>query len=907
MLAHLSFLAPYWLGFLVVLPILWWLLRLTPPAPRKVTFPALMLLKGLAASEKTPAHTPWWVLLLRLLTAMLIIVAFASPVLDPQASLPGKGALLIVVDNDWAAAAKWDERQTALHDLIRQAARENRKVILVPTALDASGAPLALIGPVAAASAYGEVERIVPEPWPADRTQVVDLLKKLDRSTIADAVWLASGTGGNDTKNLYAELQDNGGVRVLADKNAPLYLLDFTTSDDAGERLRPDEGVAQSETDIGASEIAVMRGDTGEQVLSSVAAIGKDGDVLAHLPIAFAPGAPRAIAKLDVPLDVRNRISYFVIEGQRTAGGTYLLDSGWVRRPVGLVGDAAELDQHSLLSGLYYLDRALKPYADLHIAPLDKLIKDGMAVIVLTDDAPLSTDDVSTVAAWIKHGGILVRFAGERLASGHAESEDEILPVNLRVDSRALGGALSWAAPQKLRAFPSLSPFHGLAVPEDVAVSRQILAEPSAALEQNTWADLADGTPLVTAKTLGSGLTVLFHVPANSGWSNLPLSGLFVDMLRRMVDLSHGVSGKEDFATLPPLKALDGFGVLQKPGAAASALSADNLHLQPSHAHPPGLYGTDNFNRALNLGPAIAPPLALSGVPTESYVQNGSMIELGPWCLLTALLLLLIDFLVSLHLRGLLALRAPTLVLLFFIAFTAQAQADDKTAIDLTSKTMLAYVRTGDAQTDKTSEAGLNTLARVLQRRTSIDQIAIAGVDPNRDELAFYPLLYWPIIASEAPLSPEGAARVNDYLRHGGMILFDTLTGDAASPEIMRHALAGITLPPLEKLPENHVLQHSFYLLDTFVGKYAATDFWIEAGDSAAHDSVATVLVGENNWAAAWATDAHGNFLFPCAPNGEAQRERAFRFGVNLVMYALTGNYKSDQLHAEALLRKLGK
>jgi hypothetical protein len=294
-------------------------------------------------------------------------------------------------------------------------------------------------------------------------------------------------------------------------------------------------------------------------------------------------------------------------------------------------------------------------------------------------------------------------------------------------------------------------------------------------------------------------------------------------------------------------------------------------------------------------------------VPTDTYAQNTSVIELGPWCILAAFLLLLLDFLISLYLRGLLALRAAPLALLLLIAFASHAHADDKMAVELTSKTVLAYVRTGDSTTDHISESGLNTLARILQRRTSIDQIAVTGVSPDRDELAFYPLLYWPVEASESPLSLEGAARVNDYLRHGGMILFDTMTGEIASPEVMRHVLVGIDLPPLSLLPENHVMKRSFYLLDDFPGRYAGHDFWVETADSSAHDSVATVLLGENGWAAAWAADDRGNFLYPCVPNGEAQRERAIRFGVNLVMYALTGNYKSDQLHAEALLRKLGK
>lgn len=253
--------------------------------------------------------------------------------------------------------------------------------------------------------------------------------------------------------------------------------------------------------------------------------------------------------------------------------------------------------------------------------------------------------------------------------------------------------------------------------------------------------------------------------------------------------------------------------------------------------------------------------------------------------------------------------RRIFLCLLFLISIPAFAHAasDDQTAIELTAKTALGYIATGDHETDRISEAGLNGLARVLQRRTSIDQIVVARADPDSDALAFFPLIYWPVIAGEAPLSPEGARRMNDYLRHGGMILLDTMQGETAPPALMQHVLAGVDIPPLVKVPDNHVLKRSFYLLDDFPGRYDDPGFWLEPEDMSSYDGVATVLVGNNDWAAAWALDNSGRPLFPCTPGGEAQRERAYRFGVNLVMYALTGNYKNDQLHAQALLERMGK
>jgi len=896
MFGNIAFASPYILGFFVMLPLLWWLLRLTPPSPQKVVFPALALLRDLAAPEQTPARTPWWLLVLRLVISALLICALARPVVDPLPTIGGQGVMLIAIDNDWAAARDWETRQKTLHDLIHQAERENRSVLLLPTTPPASGDTLQIIGPLAAKAATTEIERIVPEPWASDWTQATSIVQKLDRTTIGDAFWLSSGLGGVDAKIFYNALNDNGGVKVLADAETPIYLL----------------SPPQSENDD--LILAVRRANTDNDAVLVLSALAQDEHVLAHLPIHFMPGTPRATTPLNLPLDVRNLIARFEIEGQRSAATTALLDAGWEHRPVGIVGDAGELAQHSLLSGMFYIDRALKPYADIHVDQLDALLKQNMAVLILSDATELNDDQIVQLIAWVKKGGVLVRFAGEKMAATQNPKESNLLPVTLRTGDRSLGGALSWATPQKLKDFPSSSPFRGLPLPDDVTINRQILAEPSPDLATRSWATLADGTPLVTSKNIGSGLSILFHVPARSDWSNLPLSGLFVDMLRRIVDLSHGAGSEMNFAALAPLHLLDAFGEEQKITAATQAITDNDFSkIEAGPQHPPGLYGTDSFNRAFNLGGSLGQPDALNGIAAEGYKQNTQEIELQPFLLVTAFVLMLIDFLISLALRGVLAwprrkIAAAICFLALMLSYqAAKAATDAENPVDLTSKTVLAYVKTDDRQTDHISEAGLKTLARALQQRTSMNQIAVAAVDPNNDELAFFPILYWPIVAGEAPLSAPGVQHVNDYLHHGGMILLDSMTGDVPSQVLLHSVLANVDIPPLAPMPQDHVLKRSFYLLDAFPGRYAPADFWLEPEDMSSYDGVATVLLGSSGWAAAWAADDAGHFMFPCTPGGELQREHAFRFGVNVVMYALTGNYKSDQLHAQALLQKLGK
>jgi len=244
----------------------------------------------------------------------------------------------------------------------------------------------------------------------------------------------------------------------------------------------------------------------------------------------------------------------------------------------------------------------------------------------------------------------------------------------------------------------------------------------------------------------------------------------------------------------------------------------------------------------------------------------------------------------------------------------------DSFALKATMDTHLAYVITGDRSVDDVSRAGLQGLSDILRERTSFEPAEPMGVDVAHDELSFFPVLYWPMTSGQENLSAEALSRIDLYMKNGGTILFDTRDQDRAvgalpgpGTETLRRLLGRLDLPPLRPVPEGHVLTKSFYILQSFPGRWAGGQLWIEASSAgtthngSANDGVSSIVVGSNDYAAAWARDASGRPLFPCEPGGELQREMSERFGVNLVMYALTGNYKSDQVHVPALLERMGQ
>jgi hypothetical protein len=654
-LGPLAFAAPWALAALTVLPAIWWLLRVTPPSPRVLAFPPLRLLRDLAHREETPARTPLWLIVLRILLAALVIFGLARPVMNPRAVLPGGGPLLLVVDNGWAAGRNWAVRRQAMDQLIDQADREGRQVVLLATAPNAAGDAPRALGPVPAAEAARAVQALEPLPWPDDRAGALAALQQLALPGGAHAVWLTDGVGDGAgagpaaaaTRRLAEALQRLGQLEVLGEGAENTALL-----------LRPPEAEAARLT------VKVDRADTGLALPVTVEAVGADGRMLAREQGRFEPDQARTEVALEMPTELRNEVAQLRLDGQSTAGAVVLLDERWRRRPVGLVAGRNEGDDQPLLSDLFYLERALNPFSDIHRGSVSELLARNVAVLILADVGTVSEADAAQLQGWIEKGGVLLRFAGPRLA----QNGDDLVPVRLRAGDRALGGALSWSEPARLTDFPDDGPFAHLPIPEDVTVSRQVLAEPTADLGQKTWARLADGTPLVTGEKRGAGYVVLVHTTANPDWSNLALSGLFVQMLRRVVALSHGVAAAaaRDGATgasLPPLQLLDGLGHLVPPPATAFPLPAAQpgaAPVQPGPRQPPGYYGSDDARQAFNLSAALGPlaplPALPSGVLRTQFGSRGE-VEMKPALLGLALALAIVDLLVGLALRGL--LRPP--------------------------------------------------------------------------------------------------------------------------------------------------------------------------------------------------------------------------------------------------------
>jgi hypothetical protein len=918
----IGFAAPWLLWALLPLPVIWLILRIIPPAPVLRRFPGVVLLLGLADRENAAARTPFWLLLLRVLALAAAIVGFAGPTLNPEARGTGGGPLLILADATWADAPDWQAKRRLLLDLLEEARRGGRPAaVLGLTAAEPVAIAFTLADDLIARTAAFE-----PEAWEPDEARLAAVAAALPEGGF-ETVWLSDGLERPGRAELAGALAAHGRVTVYEGGGGILA-------------VRP-AGISE-----GKVATTVLRPKGEGTVAAEVSAIGLDPTgaerELGRQAVTLTAGETQKLLTFDLQPEVRNRITRLELTDGASAGSVALADDALKRRKVALVEGGGAREGLELLSPGHYLRQALKPNADLIEGGLADLLAAAPEVVILADVARLPSEESDRLTEWVEEGGLLVRFAGPRLA-GSVELEgtaDPLLPVTLRPGGRTVGGTMSWGAPRALAPFPDGSPFEGLRVPAEVAVSAQVLAEPGPDLADRTIAALDDGTPLVTRAALGGGQVVLFHVTANAEWSGLPLSGLFVDMLDRLA-ISSRPHRADDVALAGTVwqaeRVLDAYGILA-PVDGAAGVPGERLAAGRTAADmPPGLYASDDRRMALNvIGPerALAPAAWPAGVAVRALVAAPEL-PLKGWLLAAALALVLADAIATLALSGRFARPRPiasALVLGLALAGvaprTARAEGADEAErlAQAANGMLLAYVETGDPEVDEISRQGLDGLSFILASRTSVEPGLPVAVNLDRDDISVLPFLYWPITPDQPAPSPAAYRKLERFMKTGGLILFDTRDADfgagGTTPERRRlqEIAAPLDIPPLEPVPADHVLTRSFYLIQDFPGRYAGPGVWVEAAPSDAekaegmpfrnlNDGVTPVVIGGNDWAAAWAMDENGYPVFPVGRglSGERQREIAFRFGVNLIMHVMTGNYKSDQVHVPALLERLGQ
>jgi hypothetical protein len=422
----LGFASPALLAALVALPLLWWLLRAVPPAPVIRRFPGVALLIGLRDETTETDKTPWWLLLLRALAVAALIFGFAGPVLNPQAAREGSGPLLIALDASWASARDWPRRIERVQEVLAEAQRAGRPVAVVALSDPPPGET-----PLRSADYWGErVPSLTPAPYAPSGDALQGWLAELPAQL--ETYWLSDGLDHGYRAAVLDALQSRGPVTVF-ETSRPVMAL-------APPRLR--EGVI---------DIAAHRPTGLPEQEIEITATGRDPAGVERLltrgTALFEAGDTRATLELTLQPELRNRITRFQIAGERSAGAVALTDDALQRRKVALLTGREGREGLDLLSPFFYLRQALDPVAELIESPsVDDLLLTAPDVLILVDIAQLGEVESAQILDFVNDGGLLLRFAGPRLAASDMAraEEDPLLPVRLRIGGRTVGGAMSW-------------------------------------------------------------------------------------------------------------------------------------------------------------------------------------------------------------------------------------------------------------------------------------------------------------------------------------------------------------------------------------------------------------------------------------------------------------------------------
>lgn len=908
-LGPLGITTPLALLALTALPLIWLVIRALPPSPREQIFPPTALLAKLTNTEETPKKTPPWLAWFRAAALCLLVLGFAGPVLNPVTT-PDARPLLIVLDDSWTSAPSW----RAVTDEAAQAARAATgpvRVLMTASGRGQSG-PLEVLSPNQAAA---RILAAQPKPVLPDPAWASNALASLPRGQ--RILWFSDGVAHVGSKDFASRLTEVGTVRL---RSVPQGAVAITRA------------VATSE----GYSLGLVEAPATSRMLR-LEAVNSRGQRLRETTQAVVPtGVSFALESV-----IMRDVAALRTADARSAGGVYLLDAFDRRVRTGLI--AERQDDQPLLSDAHYLEGALKPTTDLTRANLARLVEAGLDALILPDAGDLAPKDREALERFVRAGGLLIRTAGPKLL---AAGPSPLIPAALGPEPRTVRGSMTWDNAGKVGAFDRTSPFAGLTIPDDARVNQVAVLAPdtgevAAASSRDPqtlqiWARLSDGTPLVTARGLGKGKVVLFHTTAGPAWSDVAFSGLQVAMLRRVLAQAASSAIPANFvvgtAPLKPVLVLDGFGAFRAPDLTTRPIRPEEVQtLRPSLDQPPGIYEGGGVRWVLQ---AAAQNLRLDPLPDVPKVERVAQAEKQPQSLSGPLLglgmaLLLADMVISLLLAGRFAgFKMPAwgrarlklgqnslglvLVCLLFLGGTHEAFAQTNKASQRQGDLALAFIKTGDGALDAQTQRGLEGLSQALRDRTSVEPGAVIGLDPARDDLALYPILFWTLGEAPTETRPEVASALDRYMKNGGVLFIDS-RGAGRTPamarQITRAALRGIEAPPLAPVPDGHVLTKAFYILQRFPGRYPDAKLWVETEASAAasaNDGVSPLILGDGDWVSAWAK-APNTPLQGFETMGPNPNELSLRVGINVVLYALTGNYKADQVHAPALLERLGR
>jgi Domain of unknown function (DUF4159) len=615
---------------------------------------------------------------------------------------------------------------------------------------------------------------------------------------------------------------------------------------------------------------------------------------------------------LELPKNLARATNYFKIKNQSNAGAIYFID-GANRRPI-IMTQKADNNEQPLLSDTHFINAALNSIGDIVDFNIFEIEKTKPNAIIFGDISGFTISETFALNQYLRQGGNIIRFLGPK-SLNNEKSDFLTAPISLEPHIISSGFAVEKT---QIKEFEANSIFKHIKIPNDINIQQTILFK-NGSNPDKILISLSDGAPLLSQKIMNGGKLYMFHTSAAPIWSDIGLSNLQLDFLKAILANAQtkGPSADilEDGIAMRPSLLIGVDGAILKSFNNLKPIFTPILpQISANNEQKPGIYEANGASYTLNFG-TNQPQLSLQAKPSDfvEFAKPTQIISLDKYFYALGLLLLIGDILINLlrdfKFKSLKKLRFLALVIfaLFLYPNISKAQEIGQKSDDL----RLSYLQTQDAKTNEQARVGLLGLARELQKRTNVEPHSIIEINPDKDDLAKQPIIYWLLPPNPAPLSENAKLKLNNFMRHGGILFIDTRgkgMDKKRAQALLQNSLNGMVIPPLEKVPLNHVLGKSFYLLNNFSGFYQNSNLWVESSASSnqsANDGVSPIIISDGDFARAW---AQSNHLAKYGLNDDnITREMPYRVGINIYLYALSGQYKTDQVHIRTLLNRIKK
>ena len=906
-ITNIAFTYPFALLLLVFSPVIWKFLKSKPLTVELKKFPAISLISKIKSIDNTFENNSLLIIILRFLIFVLLVIALSKPYFKNVAKNVELKQILLIVDDSWESGINWYSKIEKIKSLLDSNSLENISYTLV-TSSKVNENKFKFLKNKNSSEILAFVNSIKPNSWNSDFNELFKFLET-DIKSYEKIFWFTESLISESKKNFFLKIKDNN-LKIIQSLNKELSPLIFLKE----QKIKGNYIFEIYDFNKFYKNVVIDCYDIRDRLILRKNVKGSDKS-----------NSDWNITQVDLRIakEFDDSIIYFHFNNLMSSTAKVMKTNISGQKKVGIIQPNYSKKIIEFNRANFYIENAMKSDHDISTGSVSDLISKKISLMFSDDFDSSFISEEEKIINWIKSGGTFVKFGGEKFLNtinkqtnkkffGIFEPESD--PVNLDHE-------LSFRKDLSLKNFKKGNLFYGLIVNEKVKVNKYIELKKNLEFKNlQHLAYLENGAPLISEFEIGKGKLVFFHIPANTNWSTLPLSILFVNILEKLNLYSKGVKENSNNQIFKPFKILDGLGTFEDPSLNTMNLNEKDLRkntYQLNYQNPPGIYKNKSDLYGLNMPNYLKDKKYTFSFPDEYLINEFNKFEvknLRKNIVFCILFLFLLETFLTLQNRDIFKIkffRSSTkflsLILIITTVLTFKVESADQ-VINKVNTTKLAYVKTGNKEVDEISKNGILSISEYITSKTSVILDSPDEVDLEEHDIFFYPILYFPFINSKETVGEKKIRKLQNFINNGGILIFDCKNNfekffidDCLDDILLNFKDLDISSPI--KLQNKNTLSKSFYLLKEFPGR-RNQDVFVSFNNQINNNEVVSVIFGINDWSGSWAKSDNG-FELPILSGTEEQRTLSFRFGVNIVVYSLTGNYKSDQVHIPEILKRM--